>query len=204
MTFRELLAAYKDGRLDEATRREVEEAIDREDPDSLREELGDVLLHVVFHAGIETDAGRFSIDDVCDTVVKKMISRHPALFGGDAGLTWDEIKRQEKGLRTLSEELESVATSLPALWRAEKLQGKAEQKYPPPDALPTAEAVLEAPDPEQAIGELLYAAVSLARKTGVDPEQALHRRCDALLAQARREENMGHEPQKQAESRLNK
>ena len=65
------------------------EAIDLDDPVLLREELGDVLLHVVFHAGIEEDAGRFTIDDVCDTVVKKMISRHPALFGNDTGLSWD-------------------------------------------------------------------------------------------------------------------
>ena len=73
------------------------EAIDQKDPVHLREELGDVLLHVVFHAGIEADAGNFTIDDVCDTVVKKMISRHPALFGGEQGLDWDEIKRREKG-----------------------------------------------------------------------------------------------------------
>ena len=165
------------------------EAIDTGDADSLREELGDVLLHVVFHAGIESDAGRFTIDDVCDTVVKKMISRHPALFGGDASLSWDELKRQEKGLRTLSEELSSVARSLPALWRAEKLQNKAEAAYPVSAGLPTAEAVLASSDPEQAVGDLLYSAVCLARKTGVDPEHALHKRCDALLIQARREES---------------
>lgn len=85
------------------------EAIDQQDPVHLREELGDVLMHVVFHASIEADAGRFTIDDVCDTVVKKMISRHPALFGGEAGLDWDEIKRREKGQTAPSEELDGVA-----------------------------------------------------------------------------------------------
>lgn len=104
------------------------DAIDTGNTDNLREELGDVLLHVVFHASIEEDAGRFNIDDVCDTVVKKMISRHPALFGGDASLSWDELKRREKGQASLSEELDSVARSLPALWRAEKLQKKAEKQ----------------------------------------------------------------------------
>ena len=73
------------------------EAIDSGDAAGLMEELGDVLLHVVFHAGIEEDAGHFTIDDVCDGVVKKMISRHPGLFGGEASLSWDEIKRREKG-----------------------------------------------------------------------------------------------------------
>lgn len=72
------------------------EAIDQKDPVHLREELGDVLLHVVFHAGIEADAGNFTIDDVCDTVVKKMISRHPALFGGEQGLDWDEISAEKR------------------------------------------------------------------------------------------------------------
>ena len=162
------------------------EAIDRDDPDSLREELGDVLLHVVFHASIEEDAGRFTIDDVCDTVVKKMVSRHPALFGGEVGLDWDEIKRREKGQTSLSEELDSVARSLPALWRAEKLQKKAEKagffRKEEPSICP------EAPDKLRAVGELLFEAVSLARQYGVDPEQALHQSCDAFLAQVRREE----------------
>ena len=169
------------------------EAIDLDDPDLLREELGDVLLHVVFHAGIEEDAGRFTIDDVCDTVVKKMISRHPALFGGEgASLSWDELKRLEKGQRSLSEELESVARSLPALWRAEKLQKKAEAAgYPvSPLPLPSVEDV----DGDSRVGDLLFSAVCLARQYGVDPETALNRRCDAFLAQVRRDET-GRETQ---------
>ena len=161
------------------------EAIDADDPDLLREELGDVLLHVVFHASIEQDRGRFTMDDVCDTVVKKMISRHPALFGRDEGLSWDEIKRQEHGYSMLSEELDSVARSLPALWRAEKLQKKAAAaKYPlPASALPDPDG-----DPAEAVGDLLFQAVNLARRFQVDPEQALNQRCDAFLAQVRRDE----------------
>ena len=165
------------------------EAIDTGDPELLREELGDVMLHVVFHAAIEEDAGRFTVDDVCDTVVNKMISRHPALFGGDAGLSWEELKRQEKGYVSLSEELDSVAKSLPALWRAEKLQRKAEAGgISVEKTLPSAEEVLSADDRQRAVGDLLFQAVCLARAAGVDPEQALHQSCDALLAGVRRDE----------------
>lgn len=168
------------------------EAIDRDDPKLLQEELGDVLLHVVFHAGIEADRGRFTIDDVCDGAVKKQVSRHPALFGGETGLSWDELKRREKGQTSLSEELEAVARSLPALWRAEKLQSKAAKAQIPPEpsALGSAleAAVRTSADPEEALGSLLFSAVALARSLGVDPEDALNKHCDAFLARVRSEE----------------
>ena len=162
------------------------EAIDQKDPVHLREELGDVLLHVVFHAGIEADAGNFTIDDVCDTVVKKMISRHPALFGGEQGLDWDEIKRREKGQTSPAEELDSVARSLPALWRAEKLQKKAERAQIPVEFPEVSAAVNELekqPDKTQAVGKLLFAAVQAARQSGVDPEMALHGYCETFIRQ---------------------
>ena len=162
------------------------EAIDQKDPVHLREELGDVLLHVVFHAGIEADAGNFTIDDVCDTVVKKMISRHPALFGGEQGLDWDEIKRREKGQTSPAEELDSVARSLPALWRAEKLQKKAEKAQIPVEFPEVSAAVNELekqPDKTQAVSKLLFAAVQAARQSGVDPEMALHGYCETFIRQ---------------------
>ena len=162
------------------------EAIDQKDPVHLREELGDVLLHVVFHAGIEADAGNFTIDDVCDTVVKKMVSRHPALFGGEQGLDWDEIKRREKGQTSPAEELDSVARSLPALWRAEKLQKKAEKAQIPVEFPEVSAAVNELekqPDKTQAVGKLLFAAVQAARQSGVDPEMALHGYCETFIRQ---------------------
>ena len=162
------------------------EAIDQKDPVHLREELGDVLLHVVFHAGIEADAGNFTIDDVCDTVVKKMISRHPALFGGEQGLDWDEIKRREKGQTSPEEELDSVARSLPALWRAEKLQKKAEKAQIPvefPEVSAAANELEKQPDKTQAVGKLLFAAVQAARQSGVDPEMALHGYCETFIRQ---------------------
>lgn len=158
------------------------EAIDRDDPALLREELGDVLLHVVFHASIEADAGRFTVDDVCDTVVKKMISRHPALFGGDADLDWDELKRREKGPKTLSQELDAVARSLPALWRAEKLQSKAEKAGAKLPAEPQRWAQPAITGPED-LGQALFALVTQARRMGLDPEQALQDYCDTFLTQ---------------------
>lgn len=163
------------------------EAIDNDDPEAMRDELGDVLLHVVFHASIEQDRGRFTVDDVCDAVVKKMLSRHPALFGGEEGLSWDEIKRREKGYTALSQELSSVARTLPALWRAEKIQKKAAAAGYPLD-LPAPEEALPPQDRTKAVGDALFAAVGLAIQYGVDPEQALNQRCDDLLAQVRREE----------------
>ena len=74
------------------------EGFDLDDPAHMREELGDVLLQVLFHTDIEREAGRFTLDDVCDAECKKLIFRHPALFGGEAK-SWDEVKQQEKGQR---------------------------------------------------------------------------------------------------------
>ena len=162
------------------------EAIDQKDPVHLREELGDVLLHVVFHAGIEADAGNFTIDDVCDTVVKKMISRHPALFGGEQGLDWDEIKRREKGQTSHAEEMERVERSLPTLWRAEKLEKKGEKAKITVEVTEVSAAVNELekqPDKTQAVGKLLFAAVQAARQSGVDPEMALHGYCETFIRQ---------------------
>ena len=105
------------------------EAIDEKNPAHLKEELGDVLLQVLFHASIEEDAGRFTLDDVADGICKKLIFRHPHVFGGAAATpdSWEELKRQEKGQTTYTATLQSVAKSLPGLWRAEKIQAKAEK-----------------------------------------------------------------------------
>lgn len=108
---------------------EVCEAIDNEDVDLLREELGDVLLQVVFHTRIEEEKGTFNIDDVADGICKKLIYRHPHIFGSvDVASTeeilnnWDALKKVEKGQKSTTDTLNSVARSLPALIRAEKVQ----------------------------------------------------------------------------------
>ena len=99
---------------------EVAEAIDEQNPAHLKEELGDVLLQVVFHASLEEDAGRFDLDDVADGICKKLIFRHPHVFGdGGEGTaeSWEALKRREKGQTTYTATLEAVAKSLPGLWR---------------------------------------------------------------------------------------
>lgn len=176
---------------------EVCEAIDEQDTGHLCEELGDVMLQVIFHAGIEQDAGRFSVDDVCDGICKKLIRRHPHVFAdvkvADADEVldnWEEIKKQERGQKDNASVLDSVARSLPALWRADKLLKKAggfgSDGWQQLDRL-TADASAQ-PD-EKNVGDLLFAAVALARQGGVDPEDALNAACDRFIEDYRQNEN---------------
>lgn len=172
---------------------EVAEAIDEGDPDHLKEELGDVLLQVVFHAQMEKEAGRFDLDDAADGVCKKLIYRHPHVFGevevsGSAQVleNWDKLKRREKGQETHTDALNSVARSLPSLWRAEKVQKKArkagfdwddvsaplDKLYEELDELKA--AVAEGSNIEEELGDLLFAAVNLSRFVKVDCENALN------------------------------
>ena len=111
---------------------EVCEAIDNEDVELLKEELGDVLFQVVFHTCIEEEQGHFTMEDVADGVCRKMIYRHPHVFKDwevksteDILNNWDDLKKTEKHQKSATETLDSVARSLPALIRAEKVQHKA-------------------------------------------------------------------------------
>ena len=113
---------------------EAVEGIDRDDRALLCEELGDVLLQIVFHAQISADRGSFDIDDVVDGVCRKMIRRHPHIFGdaraadpADAYARWEEIKRSEKGSSSACESMEGVAKTLPSLMRTQKLLKKVEK-----------------------------------------------------------------------------
>jgi tetrapyrrole methylase family protein/MazG family protein len=179
---------------------EVAEAIDEQDADHLKEELGDVLLQVLFHSCIEEEAGRFSLDDVADGVSKKLIFRHPHVFGetevkgsGEVLHNWEELKRQEKGQETHSQALSSVARSLPALWRAEKVQSKAKKvgfDWPSIDGAmdkleeelsELREAVKDRSNPVEELGDLLFAAVNVARFLSADPEETLHKACDKFI-----------------------
>lgn len=178
------------GLLEEAY--EAAEGIDQNDPKLLCEELGDLLMQVVFHADIEKDAGRFSMDDVCDGVVKKLLYRHPHVFG-DAHedtpegvlVSWDALKRSEKGQKTTADAMDSVARSLPGLWRAEKIQKKAAADgfdfadiHGAMDKLHEEvgeldQAVRQNTNIAEEIGDVLFAAVKVARFAGVDPEEAI-------------------------------
>ena len=175
---------------------EVAEAIDEKDPAHLREELGDVLLQVLFHASIEEDAGRFSLDDVADGICKKLIFRHPHVFGegGDGSAeSWEELKRQEKGQTTYTETLQGVAKSLPGLWRAEKIQAKAEKagfEWPNIQAAMDKRAeelgelqtaVADHSNIEEELGDLLFAAVKIARFFHIDAEEALAGTCEKFI-----------------------
>ena len=111
---------------------EAAEAFDLDDPELMKEELGDVLMQVLFNIHMEEEAGRFTTDDVTDHVVRKLIFRHPHVFSNTRAddseqvlVNWDKLKRQEKGQQTTADAMDAVARSLPALWRADKLQSKA-------------------------------------------------------------------------------
>lgn len=194
------------GLLEEAY--EAAEAIDNDDPVLLKEELGDVLMQVVFHADIESDAGRFTIDDVCDGVVKKLLFRHPHVFGSECEdspesvpVSWDKLKRQEKGQKTVADSMDSVARSLPGLWRAEKLQSKAASAgFEWPDvqgALDKLEeevgelrrAVEEGGDVPEELGDVLFAAVKVGRFCACDPEDAVNGTCENFIRRFRAVEN---------------
>ncbi|MBQ9646949.1 MAG: MazG family protein, partial [Oscillospiraceae bacterium] len=111
---------------------EAAEAFDRDDPALMCEELGDMLMQVLFNIHIEEDAGRFTADDVTDHVVRKLIYRHPHVFSNaradsaeEVLANWEQLKRKEKGQRSAADALDAVARSLPALWRADKLLKRA-------------------------------------------------------------------------------
>ena len=190
------------GLLEEAY--EAAEAIDTGDTALLKEELGDVLMQVVFHADIERDAGRFDMDDVCDGVVKKLLFRHPHVFGAahedspeSVLVSWDKLKRLEKGQKTTADALDAVARSLPGLWRAEKLQKKAaDAGFDWPDVQgaldkldeETAElhqAVAEQGDIAGELGDVLFAAVKVGRFCGCDPEDAVNGTCEKFIRRFR-------------------
>ncbi len=111
---------------------EVMEAIDSDNPDMLKEELGDLLFQAVFHCQIEDEQGRFEFDDICDDVAKKMIYRHPHVFGDvsvnnsdDVLKNWDKLKKASKGQDTIADTFDSVPVILPALMRAQKVGKRA-------------------------------------------------------------------------------
>ncbi|MBE6572199.1 MAG: nucleoside triphosphate pyrophosphohydrolase [Ruminococcaceae bacterium] len=175
---------------------EAIEGIDNGDSEILKEELGDVLLQVVFHARIAQEENDFDIDDVADGVCKKLILRHPHIFADVKADTseqvlknWDEIKKTEKHQKSATDTLRSVSTAMPSLMRAGKLQSKAAKvgfTY-----ANTAESMgkvdeeytelvdaLKAGDPtkiEEEFGDLLFAVTNAARLSGVNAEEALFR-----------------------------
>ena len=159
---------------------EALEAIDADDAVLLREELGDVLMQVVFHAAMEEERGRFTFEDVCRSVCEKLVFRHPNIFASsaaeNAGINgWDALKNKEKGRTTLADELATVPATLPALMRAQKLQKRAAGHGLGQQDAAAAQAFAKAEEAakQEAAGQLLFAAVNAARLAGVDAEEAL-------------------------------
>lgn len=181
---------------------EVADAIQRGDMAALRDELGDLLLQVVYHAQMADEAGEFGFADVVEAISDKMVRRHPHVFGtaavADAATqthAWEEHKAAERAANgvdngTPGGVLDGVALALPALMRAEKLQKRAaRQGFDWPDIGPVLEKIEEeieelrgelraGAEParlEDEIGDLLFACVNAARHLGVDPEAALRK-----------------------------
>jgi ATP diphosphatase len=166
---------------------EVADAIERADMADLKDELGDLLLQVVFHARMAEEAGDFALNDVVTAICDKMERRHPHIFGDAAEgghYLWEHIKAAERGAKGAQSALDGVAIGLPALLRAEKLQKRAARTgFDWPDAsgprakideeLAEVEAATSDAEREEEVGDLLFAVVNWARKLSIDPEAAL-------------------------------
>ena len=193
---------------------EVIEAINKQDKDLLLEELGDLLLQVVFHTEMETEQGGFTFDDVCNGVCQKLVERHPHVFGTvhaetaeDALSSWDNVKIAKKGQKKGSVPMLSVPRELPALMRADKIQTKAKKVgFDWPDVSgaldklgeETAELkeAIAAGDHDQIsmeLGDLLFSAVNVSRFVECDAEEALTASSDKFIARFQKLEALAAE-----------
>ena len=185
---------------------EVADAIDRESAADLCEELGDLLLQVVFHSRMAQEAGAFTFDDVADGICKKLIGRHPHIFGdrkvGSAQemlALWDAVKAEEKGQKTASETLRAVPVSFPALMRAQKLCSRsARAGVLPEDPAGAMRAVLDRLQTGEKVdgaelGSLLFSAAALCQTLGADAEQVLAAACGRYVDAFAQTERMAAE-----------
>lgn len=190
---------------------EAVEAIDKDDTDLMCEELGDVLLQVVFHARIEQENGTFDIGDVADGICRKLIVRHPHVFGDVSADTpeqvlrnWDAIKKRTKGQDTKADALRAVPSILPALMRSCKVQQRASRSgYDWENAkgaldktteeLGELQSAVQSGDKahtSEELGDLLFSAVNAARLLDIDPEEALTGACDKFIARFAKAEQL--------------
>lgn len=178
---------------------ELIEALESGDGAKMADESGDLLLQIVFHANIGREAGEYDILDVTDAVCRKMIHRHPHVFGDTQADTseevlrnWDAIKRGDREQKTIAEELAGISSSLPSLMRTEKVQKKAEKNGylfgNPEDSADSVARMLKAvaggadiKTAEMYIGKVLFEVVSAARAAGVEPELALSKETDGFI-----------------------
>lgn len=193
---------------------EALDAIRREDIAGMREELGDVLLQVVFHSDIEREQGGFTFEDVADEVCRKLIVRHPHVFADVQADTsaevlqnWDAIKRKTKGDVSRSSLLHNLPRSLPALMRAAKVQNRARRAgfdWPEVDGAWQAltdetrelQEAMQAQDKaaiEEELGDLLFSAVNVSRFVEVDAEQALMASTEKFIRRFEQMEQLAQE-----------
>ena len=183
---------------------EAAEAFDLGDPELVCEELGDMLMQVLFNIHMAEDLGYFTMSDVTSMVTEKLIYRHPHVFGdvnvkdsAEVLVNWEALKRKEKGQSTAADAVDAVARSLPALWRAEKMQNRAAKAgFDFPSVAPALDkleeeaselrrAVEDGSNFAEELGDVLFAAVKVGRFCGVDPEAALHDTCEKFLRRFR-------------------
>ncbi len=183
---------------------EVEDAITQSDYSALKDELGDLLFQVVFHAQIAADQNMFRFEDVVDAICDKMVRRHPHVFGDETKPDWEALKADERGGMEDRSALAGVARGLPALLRAEKLQKRAARvgfDWPDPsgsrakidEELLEVEAAETHDQREDEIGDLLFATVNWARHLSIDPEVALRRANAKFESRFRAMENVAKE-----------
>lgn len=193
---------------------EVIEAINKDDKALLCEELGDVLLQVVFHAQMEKEQGSFTYDDVTDGICKKLIERHPHVFGDvsvsgtdDVLRNWEDIKNRSKGQDTQTKAMNDIPRELPALMRSTKIQKKAKKAGFDWDSIDGAllklqeevvelnEALAEGDNnhKQEELGDVLFAAVNVSRFMDCDAEEALTGANDKFISRFSLVEKMAGE-----------
>lgn len=193
---------------------EVVEAINKNNSDMLREELGDVLLQIVMHTEMEREQGGFCFEDVVDEVVKKLVARHPHVFGdvvaensSQALESWNEAKSRLKGEKNKTQSMQSVPRELPALMRAQKVQHKAskagfdwqiadgafDKLYEEINELKIAMNQGDSSLIEDEFGDVLFSCVNIARFINVDSEEALTKSTDKFISRFSLVEQMAKE-----------
>lgn len=188
---------------------EVMEAIDCDSPEMMQEELGDVLLQVVFHTVLESEQGHFELEDVTNDVCRKLIVRHPHVFGDvnvdgvdDVLRNWDSIKMDTKGQQTFTDTLKSVPKNFPALMRAQKLGKRAaksgfdfvdeKQAFEglKSEVAEVEEVLGDKQKAAEELGDLMFSCVNVARKLGLDAEELLSQANEKFLERFEKVENL--------------
>lgn len=180
---------------------ELIEALEEGDFPKMADESGDLLLQVVFHARIGEENGEYNINDVISAVCKKLIHRHPHVFGGvsvkdseEVLNNWNQIKRDDRGQKTIAQDMQGVSRFLPSLMRAQKIQGKAEKSgyifNEPPvavESIANMTNILSSNEDkeiaEKYIGKMLFELVSVAKAHGIDAETALSRHINSFISE---------------------